>query len=73
MAQYHKNGIRFVSLYPSDLQTLDTSFRSKLEEASGRAISITNGNRFCSSCGATIEPLGRFCTKCGNAMTISTH
>lgn len=73
MAQYHKNGIRFVSLYPSDLQSLDVSFRPKLEAASGRPISIPNGHRFCSRCGAAVEPLGRFCTKCGYAVAISTH
>ena len=71
MAQYHKNGIRFVSLYPSDLQNIDASFRPKLEAASGKVISIPNGRRFCSRCGAAIEPLGRFCTKCGNVITIS--
>ena len=73
MAQYHKNGIRFVSLYPRDLQSLDTSFRPKLEVASGRVISIPNEHQFCSRCGAVLEPLGSFCTKCGNAITISTH
>jgi len=63
----------FVSLYPSDLQNFDASFRPKLEKASGKTISIPNGHRFCSRCGAAIESSGRFCTKCGNAITISTH
>ena len=30
MAQYHRNGIKFVSLYPSELNNLDVSFQSKL-------------------------------------------
>jgi hypothetical protein len=33
IAQYRKNGIRFVSLYPSELGNLDAAFRSKLEQA----------------------------------------
>jgi len=32
MAQYHRHNIKFVSLYPSDLEHLDSSFRRKLRE-----------------------------------------
>lgn len=35
MAQYHRNGLRFVSLYPSDLQNLDASIRRKVRAAAG--------------------------------------
>ena len=73
MAQYHKNGMRFVSLYPNDLQNLDASFRPKLEAASGKAVSTLNGHGFCSKCGAALEPIGRFCTRCGNAITLPAH
>jgi hypothetical protein len=33
VAQYRRNGIRFVSLHPSELGNLDAAFRSKLEYA----------------------------------------
>src|SRR5208283_239027 len=32
MAMYHKNKIKFISLYPSNLENLDWVFRKKLEE-----------------------------------------
>jgi hypothetical protein len=37
MAQYRRNGVKFVSLYPSELNNLDATFRPKLEEASSKA------------------------------------
>lgn len=73
MAQYHKNGIKFLSLYPSDLQNLDASFRQKLEAMSGNAATGPNEPRFCSKCGAGLELSGRFCTKCGSAVIAFTH
>jgi hypothetical protein len=36
MEQYRRNGIRFVSLYPNELNGLDVAFRAKLEQASVR-------------------------------------
>jgi hypothetical protein len=33
MAQYHRNGIKFVSLYPNELGNLDSAFPPKLEHA----------------------------------------
>jgi len=35
MAQYHRNGIRFISIYPSNLDNLDWIFRAKLKEVTG--------------------------------------
>ncbi|MCL4436733.1 MAG: hypothetical protein M1387_08480 [Thaumarchaeota archaeon] len=35
MAQYHKNKIKFVSLYPSNLKNLDWIFRTKFREVTG--------------------------------------
>ena len=35
MAQYHRNGIKFISLYQSNLDNLDWVFRAKLKEATG--------------------------------------
>jgi zinc-ribbon domain len=68
MAQYHRNGIRFVSLYPSELQNLDAAFRQKLEEASGRTMNPTQVKSFCNACGQPVSPPARFCTKCGTKL-----
>ena|SRR5437867_1503718 len=35
MAQYHENGIKFISLYPPNLDNLDSMFRRKLKEVAG--------------------------------------
>jgi len=35
MAQYHKNDIRFISIYPSNLSGLDYHFRRKFREVMG--------------------------------------
>ena len=35
MAQYHKNNIKFVSIYPSNLSDLDYYFRRKFREVKG--------------------------------------
>jgi len=39
MEQYHKNNIKFISLYPSNLQNLDHHFVSKIREIAGIGIS----------------------------------
>ena len=38
MAQYHKNNIPFVSIYPSNLSNLDYYFRRKFREIKGFAL-----------------------------------
>ena len=38
IARYHRNGIRFVSLYPGELGNLDAVFWPRLEQAVGRAL-----------------------------------
>jgi len=35
MAQYHKNNIKFISIYPSNLSNLDWIFRKKFKEVTG--------------------------------------
>jgi hypothetical protein len=35
MAQYHQNNIRFVSIYPSNLSSLDYHFRKKFRQVKG--------------------------------------
>jgi hypothetical protein len=40
IAQYRRNGIKFVSLYPSELNNLSAAFRHKLEQASRREVAF---------------------------------
>jgi hypothetical protein len=70
IAQYHKNGIRFVSLYPSELGNLDVAFRPKLEQATGRTLVSPVTKSFCTSCGQPVSSPGGFCTKCGARLSI---
>jgi len=63
MAQYHRNGIKFVSLYPSELNNLDVAFQSKLRQATGRV--LTPNSWFCANCGQSVVQAAIFCTKCG--------
>jgi hypothetical protein len=64
MAQYHRNGIKFISLYPSDLSNLDGAFRYKLQKVSGR-IQATSIPRFCYKCGVPTTPSESYCGSCG--------
>ncbi|MDG7011925.1 MAG: zinc ribbon domain-containing protein [Nitrososphaerota archaeon] len=64
MAQYHRNGIRFVSLYPSDLNNLDAAFRAKLEKAAGRTLDLS-ASAYCANCGQPVYSGGAFCARCG--------
>ena len=68
MAQYHRNGIKFVSLYPSELSNLDTAFRPKLEQATGRVASPPQVRSFCARCGQQVIQAGLFCTRCGTKL-----
>ncbi|MGD0145920.1 MAG: hypothetical protein ABSB53_03590 [Nitrososphaerales archaeon] len=73
MAQYHKNGIKFISIYPRNMENLDWIFRAKFRKTLGLELPKPSGNgqraaRYCSSCGASITPLSRFCTKCGKTI-----
>lgn len=64
MARYHRNGIRFVSLHPSDLNNLNAAFRAKLEKAAGRAMDLS-ATAHCANCGQPVYSGGTFCAKCG--------
>ena len=70
MAQYHKNGIKYISLYPKNMNNLDWIFRAKFREVIGfdlPKISAAGRDapRYCSACGSALTPLARFCGKCG--------
>ena len=38
MARYHQLRIKFISLYPRDLPTLDHTFRQKFQDATGEKL-----------------------------------
>jgi hypothetical protein len=40
MARYHQLGVKFISLYPRDLQNLDSTFRKKFQEITGKALPL---------------------------------
>jgi len=73
MAQYHRNKIKFISLYRDNLSSLDWVFRAKFRKVAGfelpsRRPLRTQDDRFCSHCGHPIVPPGRFCMGCGSAI-----
>ena len=71
MAQYRKNKIRFISIYPDNLQNLDWIFRKRFRDAVGfdlpaKPIPVPGGARYCTKCGAPVSSPGGFCTRCGS-------
>lgn len=45
MARYHRRGIKFISLYPSDLPNLDWVFQKKFTELTGKTLPKTRDQR----------------------------
>ena len=73
MAQYHKNRINFISIYPKNMENFDWIFRAKFRETVGFDLPKPSGKgqstaHYCSSCGASIASPARFCVKCGRAI-----
>jgi hypothetical protein len=70
MAQYHRNNIRFISLYHDNLRNLDWIFRAKFRRVVGVELpkikSRSSGVRFCPRCGTPVASPGMFCSRCGN-------
>jgi len=70
MAQYHRNNIRFISLYHDNLRNLDWVFRAKFRKVVGVELPKikfrSSGVRFCPHCGNPVAPPGMFCSRCGN-------
>jgi hypothetical protein len=54
MAQYRKNNIRFISIYPSNLNNLDYNFRRKFSEAMGFNLPTGPVVSTCPTCHAPI-------------------
>ena len=73
MRQYHDNKIKYISLYPDNLDNLDWVFRKKFTEVTGQELPkrghfTHSAARFCSNCGAATSPPAVFCTRCGKAV-----
>jgi len=70
MAQYHRNNIRFISLYHDNLRNLDWVFRAKFRKVVGVELPKiklrSNGARFCPHCGTPLGSPDKFCSGCGN-------
>jgi hypothetical protein len=71
MAQYHANDIKFISIYPRNLDNLDWVFRAKFKEAAGFDLPMgANGMRrkYCANCEKPVEAGSRFCGSCGKGI-----
>jgi hypothetical protein len=70
MAQYHRNGIKFISIYPKNLQNLDWIFRAKFRTVTGYDLprgsnpSRPVGN-LCTGCGRPLATDAKYCGQCG--------
>jgi zinc-ribbon domain len=76
MSQYYQNKIRFISLYPKNLENLDWVFRAKFRKAVGRDLpprqSYRPGEaRFCTHCGTPLTSRASFCTSCGRPVPLT--
>lgn len=74
VAQYHENKIKFISIYPNNLDNLDWIFRAKFRELTGfdfpkKAIN-TMRSSYCASCGKPIQTGSRFCGNCGMQVAV---
>lgn len=73
MSQYHRNGIRFVSIYPRDLNDLGSVFTARLREVTGYELQgggqSTVTAQYCTTCGSKVNRGDRYCTGCGNPAT----
>jgi hypothetical protein len=75
MAQYHNQGIKFVSVYPSNMNNFDYVFPKKFEEVTGinfpvypRSSTTPFGDGSlisCRYCNAVVRKGERFCGFCG--------
>ncbi|HUI86082.1 MAG TPA: zinc-ribbon domain-containing protein [Nitrososphaerales archaeon] len=72
MAQYHENNIKFISIYPDNMNNLDWVFRAKFRKVLGRefpSVSPRDGKaNFCSKCGKQVGSDAKFCRNCGRSL-----
>jgi hypothetical protein len=69
MAQYHRNNIKFISIYPNSMSNLDWVFRAKFREVAGYDLPSGRGDlvpaRFCTMCGTGLVLGSLHCQSCG--------
>jgi zinc-ribbon domain len=73
MRQYRDNGIKYISLYPDNMDNLDWIFRKKFTDVTGRELPTRTfrtqtAAKYCSNCGAATSPSARYCTRCGKTI-----
>ena len=57
MAQYHKNNILFISIYPSNMYNLDYYFRRKFRESMGFDLPVSSTVTTCPTCHQLIRDM----------------
>ena len=69
-AKYHRNHIKFISIYPNNMSNLDWVFRAKFKEVTGYDLptrrSEVVSSRYCTNCGISIGLGSMYCQNCGN-------
>ena len=68
MAQYHRNNIRFISIYPNNMSNLDWIFRAKFREVARYDLSTRSQgvpSSYCIRCGTRLGPVLAICPSCG--------
>ncbi len=68
IAQYQKNRVKLISLFPTSMKSLDSVFRAKFTKAVGRDPPDLNADRFCANCGAKTYEGAIYCGVCGRAL-----
>ena len=76
MREYRKNKIRYISLYPDNLDNLDWIFRTRFRELVGfdlpaKPHPVPGKARYCARCGTPVAPPGNFCSRCGSTIDTS--
>ena len=67
MTVYNRHDIRFISLFPEDMDKLGLVFRARFREIAGFEMphAVPRADiRFCSSCGTPPADGAKFCAKC---------
>jgi hypothetical protein len=69
MAKYHQNNIKFISIYPNNMNNLDWVFRTKFREVAGYNLPTSrneiSSSKYCIKCDTRINPGSVFCESCG--------
>ena len=67
-AKYHRNHIKFISIYPNNMSNLDWVFRAKFREVAGYDLPTRSEgvpSSYCVRCGTRLGLGSAFCRSCG--------